>query len=184
MQNAFVPLLIRTTVLLFVAAALALGAYVYRESRDLNNNPTQRIGTSAPSSTNDDYVCQQQASTYMAFLVDACAIVYLVYITWDEYTSDPIGRRRGRDKIRLLFLDLLFIVFSSANLSLAYRTLTDQQWSCYGGDQTPENNNNMAAAISTCVQNNSLCKRQKALCGVLVCALTAWIMTFAISVLR
>ncbi|KAI9714243.1 MAG: hypothetical protein M1828_001174 [Chrysothrix sp. TS-e1954] len=184
MSNAFIPLLIRTIVLLFVAAALALGAWIYHESDKLNQDPTQRAGTSAPPRSNTDYVCQQQTSTYMAFIVDSCAIVYLTYITWDEYTSEPLGRRRGRDKMRLLYLDLLFIVFSSANLSLAFNTLTDQQWSCYGSGQNTSNNNNVAAATTTCVQSDSLCRRQGALCGVLICALSAWLITFAISVMR
>ena len=184
MSNAFVPLLIRTTVLLFVAAALALGAWIYHESNLLNNSPVQRAGTLVASGSESDFVCQQQTSTYMAFIVDSCAVIYLAYITWDEYTSEPLGRRRGRDKMRLLYLDLLFIVFSSANLSLAFNTVTDQQWSCYGAEQGSSNNNNAAAAATTCVQSNSLCKRQKALCGVLTCALVAWLMTFAISVMR
>lgn len=184
MQNAFIPLLVRTTVLLFVAAALALGAWIYHESDNLNTDPTQRADTTAPPGSNTEYVCQQQTSTYMAFIVDSCAVVYLMYITWDEYTSEPLGRRRGRDKMRLLYLDLLFIVFSSANLSLAFNTLTDHQWSCYGSRQSTSNNNNVDAATTTCVQSASLCRRQGALCGVLICALFAWLMTFAISVMR
>ena len=85
--------------------------------------------------------------------------------------------------MRLLFLDLVFIIFSAANLSLAFNTLTDQQWSCFTGTPS-ENNNNEEAARSTCVHSTTLCRRQRGLVSVLLFAEIAWVMTFAISVLR
>ena len=59
-------------------------------------------------------------STNMAIIVDAVAMVYLLYITYDEYTGKPLGLRPAKAKMRLIFLDLFFIVFDSANLSLAF----------------------------------------------------------------
>lgn len=182
MRNPFVPLVVRLTVMLYCAAALALGAWIYNESAGLNSSPALKVGTSTASGSNQNYICEQQTSTYMAFTVNSIAVLYLFYITWDEYTSKPLGLRRTRAKMRLLFLDLLFIVFSAADLSLAFNTLTDQQWSCFSG--SVDNDNNAQAARSTCVYSSSLCNRQKALVSMLLIAEVAWVITFAISVMR
>lgn len=185
MRNPLVPLMIRLIVLAFVLGGLALGVTIYRGSNALNVSPVVRSSTGGGPDGDEQYICEQQASTYMAFIVDTIAVLYLIYITYDEYTNKPLGLRRSRDKVRLLLLDLLFIVFSAANLSLAMNTLDDEQWACYsnplgvGGD-----NDNSQVAESTCVKDNDLCHRQRALCGILVIALVAWVMTFAISILR
>jgi len=182
MRNPFVPLVIRLIVLTFCAAALALGAWIYAKSSNLNASPDARSGTQPANGSDNDYICEQQASTYMAFIVNSFAVLYLFYITWDEYFSKPLGLRRTRAKLRLIFLDLFFIVFSAADLSLAFNTMTDAQWSCYAGDTS--NNNNVQAARSTCVFDRDLCNRQKALVSMLFVTEVAWLMTFAISVLR
>lgn len=177
------PLIVRVIVLVFVLCALGLGVTIYEGSNNLNNSPDLRAETSDPPGTAPDYICSQQPSTYMSFIVDAVAVIYLLYITWDEYTSKPLGLRRSRDKVRLLFLDLIFIVFSAANTSLAFNTLTNHQWACYE-DVPAVANLNSAVAQSVCVYSANLCARQRALCAMLVIALTAWFVTFAISVSR
>ena len=98
-------------------------------------------------------------STNMAIVVDAVALVYLLYITYDEYSGKPLGLRPAKAKMRLIFLDLFFIVFDSANLSLAFEAIQ--------GD---------------CI--SQVCTRQKALASVLLIALIAWLLTFSISVMR
>lgn len=170
--------------LAFVVAALALGAWIYQDSIRLNSDPSVRAGTIPGQTTAGNYICKQQYSTYMAFIVDSIAVVYLLYITWDEYSSKPLGLRSFNAKMRLIFLDLLFIVFSSANLSLAFNTLSDQQWACYSDPASSNLSNNEAAALTTCVYNKQICQRQQALCAMLLLALAAWLMTFSISVLR
>ena len=104
----------------------------------------------------------------MAIIVDAVALVYILYITYDEYTGKPLGLRSAKSKMRLIFLDLFFIVFDSANLSLAFEALSDNPGSCQSGTQ----------------HNLSICNQQRALASVLMVALIAWLMTFSISVLR
>ncbi|KAB8337087.1 hypothetical protein FH972_021391 [Carpinus fangiana] len=184
MRNPFIPLVTRLTVLAFVLAALGLGVNIYKESNDLNNNTSALAGVQIPANSDTDVICKQQTSTYMAFIVDSVAVLYILYITWDEYFSKPLGLRQTKDKIRLLFLDLLFVIFSAANLSLAFNTLTDQQWSCYSGSPNQDNTNNAEAARSTCVQNDKLCQRQRGLCAVLLLAEIAWVAAFAISIFR
>jgi hypothetical protein len=105
----------------------------------------------------------------MAIVVDVVAIPYILYITWDEYTGKPLGLRSPKAKIRLVLLDLFFIIFESANLALAFAALTDDNGSCQSG-----NNGN----------NYIICNRVKALCGILMIALIAWSMTFAVSIFR
>lgn len=72
----------------------------------------------------------QQPSTIMAIVVQSCALVYLIFISYDEYSGKPLGLRDFKEKVRLIMLDLLFIIFSSANLSLAFNTLFDVTWLC------------------------------------------------------
>lgn len=184
MKNPFVPLIIRLFVMAFVLAGLGVGVTILHSTWYLNGNPNLRASTDTAPQTAENYVCEQQASTYMAIIVDSVAVAYLIYTMLDEYLSKPLGLRRSREKIRLLYLDLVFVVFSSANLSLAMDTLHNGQWACYEGRPQSSNNDNAQVAASTCVQNDDLCKRQRALCGVLVIALFAWLVTFAISVLR
>lgn len=110
----------------------------------------------------------------MAIVVDAVALVYLVYITYDEYTSKPLGLRPPKAKMRLILLDIFFIIFDAANMTLAFVSLHDVQGTC-------------TSAVINDVhddRNDALCVRQKALASVLLVALIAWLLTFCISIFR
>jgi hypothetical protein len=155
MNHPMVPALVRTIVVVFSILALALACSIYRHS--MNSN------------------CTNNSSTWMAMLVDIVAILYTVYITYDEYTSKPLGLRSHNAKMSLIFLDLAFIVFESANLSLAFQALTDEKWACVGSADE---------RFSQCPYTESICQRQKGLTATLFIALLAWIATFAISTLR
>ena len=148
LRSPVVPMVIRMNVWFFSAIALGLAGSIHH------------ITDSAPSSI------RQTPSTYMAIIVDAVAMVYLLYITYDEYSGKPLGLRSARAKMRLIFLDLFFIVFDSANLSLAFETFRDP--------------------ICTAPLSNQagICARQKGLASVLLIALIAWLLTFSISVMR
>jgi len=150
-----VPLIVRLIVLTFSCLALGLAGSIFR-----------RTGPQG---------CEKNASTWLALIVDIVAIVYTTYITYDEYTSKPLGLRSHNAKMRLIFLDLLFIVFDSANLSLAFQALQDGEWVCKDGDNIINN---------TCSYNDELCVRQKTLTATLLIILVAWLMTFAISTFR
>jgi hypothetical protein len=105
----------------------------------------------------------------MAIVVDIVAIPYILYITWDEYTGKPLGLRSPKAKIRLVLLDLFFIIFESANLALAFAALTDDNGSCKEGSNGT---------------NNVICGRVGGLCGILMVALVAWSLTFTVSIFR
>lgn len=105
----------------------------------------------------------------MAIVVDVVAMPYIGYITWDEYTGKPLGLRPPKVKISLVLLDLFFIVFESANLALAFGSLTDPNGSCVDGD------NGTSFAI---------CSRLQTLSCFLFVALVSWILTFSVSILR
>jgi hypothetical protein len=109
----------------------------------------------------------------MALIVDAIAVAYILYITYDEYFSKPLGLRPARAKVRLVLLDLFFVVFQSANLALSFESLTVDQGACKVG-----------AAPLTSPRFDAVCSRARALSGVLLISLVAWLMTFSISVLR
>lgn len=153
MNHPMVPALIRLVVLTFSILALALAGAIYDKSKTRQ--------------------CDNNSSTYMAIIVDVIAICYTVYITYDEYTSKPLGLRSHNAKMSLIFLDLAFIVFESANLSLAFQALTDDKWACKDGGQN-----------QACQYTRAICQRQKALTATLLIALVAWIGTFTISTLR
>ncbi|EEQ34246.1 hypothetical protein McanMca71_005035 [Microsporum canis] len=154
LHSPMVPLIIRLTVFIFSAIALSLGGTI-RQLSTTYNRP-------------------QGPSPLMAIIFDAIALVYLIYITYDEYTGKPLGLRSATAKIRLIFLDLVFIVFASANLSLAFASLSDVNGSCSRAD--------MDGAIDP--RNDQICDRQKVLAAVLFVVLVAWLMTFMISALR
>lgn len=141
LRNPIVPMVIRMNVWVFSAVALALACSIHHITDQPYND------------------AQATPSTNMAIVVDAVALVYLLYITYDEYSGKPLGLRPAKAKMRLIFLDLFFIVFDSANLSLAFENI---QGDCH----------------------ESVCTRQKALASVLLIALIAWLLTFSISVMR
>jgi hypothetical protein len=105
--------------------------------------------------------------------VDVIAVVYSIYITYDEYFSKPLGLRKARAKVRLVLLDLFFIVFQSANLSLSFESLTVEEGACQVGD-----------TARTDARFDNVCERAKALSSVLLVSLVAWMLTFSVSVLR
>lgn len=148
-MHPLVPLVFRITVLTTSMIALGLSASVHHLSKK--------------------YFYAQTPSTTMAIVVDVIGIPYILYITWDEYTGKPLGLRSPKAKIRLVLLDLFFIIFESANLALAFGALTDNNGSCQLGDNG---------------YNNIICDRVKALCGILMVALIGWSLTFTVSIFR
>ncbi|KAN0104699.1 hypothetical protein V8E51_010444 [Hyaloscypha variabilis] len=149
LMHPLVPLVFRVTVLITSVVALGLSASVHHLS--------------------NVYFYSQNPSTTMAIVVDVVAIPYILYITWDEYTGKPLGLRSPKAKIRLVLLDLFFIIFESANLALAFAALTDDNGSCKKG---------------TNGQNGIICGRVEGLCGILMVALVAWSLTFSVSIFR
>lgn len=145
-----IPLVFRTIVWCFSLVALALGSSIHNRA---NDSEAGRL-VSIPSPN-------------MAIIVDAIALVYIFYITYDEYSGKPLGLRSAKAKMRLIFLDLFFIVFDSANLSLAFGAVLDSDELCEQGQL-----------------DSSICQRQRALASVLLIALIAWLLTFSVSVLR
>ncbi|KAL2824901.1 hypothetical protein BDW59DRAFT_80471 [Aspergillus cavernicola] len=154
LESPIVPLIIRLTVWSFSLTALALGGSIQQLSENFSH--------------------PQGPSALMAIIIDAVAMVYLLYITWDEFTSKPLGLRSPSAKARLILLDLFFIVFDSANLSLAFESLSSAEGAC----TIAEINQTVAP------KNDDICDRQIALASVLLIALVAWLITFSISVLR
>lgn len=154
LRSPMVPLMLRLTVWIFSLCALALGGSI----RHLTSVFHRNTGPSAD----------------MAIIVDAVALVYLVYITYDEYASKPLGLRSPSAKMKLILLDIFFIVFDSANLGLAFVSLSDVQGTCTNAVINDEQDD----------RNDALCDRQKALASVLLVALIAWLLTFSISIFR
>jgi hypothetical protein len=101
----------------------------------------------------------------MAIIVDAVAIPYILIITYDEYFSKPLGLRPPAAKLRLVLLDLAFIIFESANLALAFESMAGVDGSCDG-------------------HQKAACSKSKSLVAVLLFALIAWLFTFTISIFR
>jgi hypothetical protein len=148
-MHPLIPLIFRIIVLTTSTIALALSGSVHHFSKRFSY--------------------PQSPSTTMAIVVDVVAIPYIGYITWDEYTGKPLGLRSPKAKIRLVLLDLFFIIFESANLSLAFAALTDDNGACKEGLNG---------------YNFTICSRIKALCAILMIALIAWSLTFSVSIFR
>ena len=153
LRSHIIPLIIRAVVWVFSLIALALGCSIHKlANRYKSYHMSSVINGPSPN---------------LAIIVDAIALVYIIYITYDEYTGKPLGLRSAGAKMRLVFLDLFFIVFDSANLSLAFGAVSTSDFDCG----------------STLLWQN-ICHQQKALASVLLIALIAWILTFSISVFR
>jgi hypothetical protein len=107
----------------------------------------------------------QSPSTIIAIVVDVVAVPYIGYVTWDEYRGKPLGLRSPKAKMKLVLLDLIFIIFESANLALAFASRGPCIDSDNGTDQ-------------------GICGRVDTLCGCLFVALAAWSFTFSVSIFR
>ncbi|KAI5779293.1 hypothetical protein EDC01DRAFT_671451 [Geopyxis carbonaria] len=161
LNSPMVPLTFRAILWTFSLIALALAGSIFHLSRV--------------------YGFAQKPSTIMAIAVDAIALGYLIYITWDEYSGKPVGLRSPKAKIRLIMLDLLFIVFDSANLSLAFDTLYDVRWSCRSVSSSSDGWEQSSNSTRTV---DPICDRQRALAAFLFLALCAWVATFMVSIFR
>lgn len=162
-QNPLVPLLLRILIIIFSVVALSLAVSIFIFSRRKY----------------DDTKIEQQPSSIMAIVVQSFAIVYVIYIAYDEYSGKPLGLRDPLGKMKLIMLDLLFIIFSAANLSLAMNTLFDDEWVCQD-DNTPDLQN-IGIFYPTV---HSICRRQRALASFLFLVLCLWLLTFTISIVR
>lgn len=163
LNGPYVPVTLRAINFILSVIALSLACSVFIKSH-----------TARPAVT-------QQASTIMALCCQTTALVYLVYITYDEYAGKPLGLRDAKAKIRLIMLDLLFIIFSSANLSLAFNTLYDSLWLC----QADRDDFDFISQSSLYIPyNHSICTRQRGLASFIFLSLVSWVITFTISIFR
>ncbi|KAI5814218.1 hypothetical protein BZA77DRAFT_250370, partial [Pyronema omphalodes] len=162
LNSPIVPLTCRSIIWLLSLIALSLATNIFHLSH-LSKIP-------------------QKASTVMAIVVDGIALIYLIYITYDEISGKPLGLRSPNTKIRLIMCDLVFIVFDSANLSLAFDTLFDVEWTCRSGDYDTADADGYGNLVS--MTNHPICQRQKALSAFLFLALGAWVLTFTVSIFR
>lgn len=101
MRSPWAPLVFRVFVISDSIIALGIAARIVRDGERCLDKPTH----------------------YLAIIVNSIAVPYTCYISWDEFFSKPLGLRRSRSKLRLLVLDLVFIIFESSNLSLAFDAL-------------------------------------------------------------
>lgn len=74
LRNPVIPLVFRSVVFTFSAVALGLSGSIYHRTYSSENQ-------------------ENTPSTDMAIVVDAVALVYILYITYDEYTGKPLGLR-------------------------------------------------------------------------------------------
>ena len=81
LNSPTVPLTFRSIIFLLSLLALSLAGNIFYQSRQYN--------------------FPQKPSTVMAIIVDGIALVYIIYITWDEYSGKPLGLRSPKAKIRL-----------------------------------------------------------------------------------
>jgi hypothetical protein len=155
--NSHFPLFFRVISLALSSVVLGLSARIVRV--------TERFDIS------------QQPSPLMAVIVQSVSILYLFYITYDEFTSQPLGLRNPRAKIRLIMLDLIFIIFSSANLALSFQSLFDNRWVCKISE-------GVATKDADALFDSNLCDKVKALTAFLFLTLAVWCINFSISVFR
>ncbi|CCD22380.1 phospholipase D regulator NDAI_0A02220 [Naumovozyma dairenensis CBS 421] len=160
LDNQYLPLGFRIVIGILCLISLGLAVRIFQNS----SSTIPSISRSIP----------QQPSTIMAIVVNAVATVYTIYIAHDEFSGKPIGLRNPLHKIKLILLDLLFIIFSSANLALAFNARYDKLWVCTDDEDT----------IHTVPKVSYICRKQKALSSFLFVALFMWVVTFTVSIVR
>ncbi|GMM34939.1 Srf1 protein [Saccharomycopsis crataegensis] len=173
--NPYLLVALRSIMLVLCVVALGLAVSIYKNSQEHND------------------IIQQQPSTIMAIVVQSVASVYLIYVAYDEYNGKPVGLRDPMGKLKLILLDLLFIIFSAANLSLAYNTLYDDRWVCVDdkgsvSDLSPRENDSKLTTVaysdSVVTKVSTICDKQRALSAFLFFTLVMWVFTFSISIFR
>lgn len=159
-QNPLVPLLLRVLMLIFSTCSLALAITIFINLKRQYDN----------------IQVLQQPGTIFAIVVQSFAMVYIVYIAYDEYRGKPLGLRDPLGKLKLIMLDVFFMIFCSANLSLAFNSLFDTEWVCKALVD-------LTLGIKT-LTVGFLCRRQRALVFFLLLIVFLWLLTFAISIIR
>lgn len=161
-ENQYLPLAFRIMIVVLSLASLALAVRIFQNS----DARIEKI----------DATVSQQPSTVMAICVNSIAIFYTIYIALDEFSGKPLGLRNPLSKLRLILLDLLFIIFSSANLALAFNTRYDKEWVC--------TSNYMDDGLYKYPRISYICRKQKALSSFLFVLLFMWVIIFIISIIR
>lgn len=163
LDNQYLPLGLRIIVGILSVVSLGLAVRIFQ-------NSASRVAAIQSS-------VDQQPSTIMAICVNAIAVVYIVCIAHDEFSGKPLGLRNPFGKLRLILLDLLFIIFCSANLALAFNTLFDKQWVCTNDGGTTGNPRQYPKVPY-------ICQKQRALSSFLFVMLFMWVLTFTVSIVR
>lgn len=103
------PLFCRLMVLSTSVIALALAATIHRKISE--HSEDQDIGL------------EERGQSIFAIAVDTVAIPYIGYITWDDNMGRPLGLRPPKERVKLILMDLFFIMFKAASTGLAFETL-------------------------------------------------------------
>ncbi|KAI9887233.1 MAG: hypothetical protein M1823_000981 [Watsoniomyces obsoletus] len=104
LRNPFLPLLLRFALWGLSWAALVLGLMLFFRSRGSAVMTTMESGI-------------------FSIVISSTAIIYLVFITYDEFSSKPLGLRPVSVKLRLVLLDQFYIVTMAANLTASAESL-------------------------------------------------------------
>ncbi|KJZ79779.1 hypothetical protein HIM_00493 [Hirsutella minnesotensis 3608] len=105
MRNSLSPLLFRLAVVVTSVLALGIATRIYQRENSIDRESAERTQSA------------------VAIAVDCVAIPYIGYMIWDEYTGKPVGLRSAVSKVRLILLDLIFVIFKSASTALAFESL-------------------------------------------------------------
>ena len=143
MRHPLSPLLFRLGVMVTSILALGLSARIYKLENVLNSKSSERN------------------QSIVAVAVDCVAIPYIGYMIYDEYMGKPLGLRSAMSKIRLILLDLFFIIFKSASTALAFESF-----------------------IYHSVSETVLVRLSMALASFQFIGLASWSMTFTINIFR
>ncbi|XBW37454.1 hypothetical protein QEN19_003035 [Hanseniaspora menglaensis] len=170
-QNRYVPFLCRLFIVILCLIALSLAVRIYLNSRAAYYGHELSDTSSLPLKK---YTVGQQPSTIMAITVNSIAVLFELYVAIDEFKGEPLGLRHPLDKLRLILLDLLFIIFSSANLALAFGSIFDDDWVCIGSVPSSKSSPKL----------NYICRKQRTLSSFLFVILFTWVLAFTISIVR
>lgn len=162
-NNRYLPLTLR--IIIFIMALISLGLSV----RIFQNSRVQALI--------NDRTVPIQSSVIMSIVVNTLAVTYTIYIAWNEFNGKPIGLRDSTSKMMMILMDLLFIIFTSATLALAFNSRFDDYWVCNRAEQDDQ----LGFSFPYIAY---ICRKQDALVSFMFIMVFFWVSTLIIMILK
>ncbi|EPQ29052.1 uncharacterized protein PFL1_03341 [Pseudozyma flocculosa PF-1] len=166
-HNPFVPLLFRFLNISFTTATLAVAIELFQTLHE--QQATDAVGS----------------SPVVAIVFAPLTLVHIAFQIWIEYFGRPIGLWTVQSKLFYTIIELIFICFWSAELSLAFDNYFTSTLVCVSfGNPFGGSNNRDPQPLLDMSKKPYLCRLQGALIGLVFVSLLAYLIVLTVSLFR